>query len=57
MSEFFSGSRPDLISMKSINELTANVFGGSSQDATNINTTIPHTNILKNPLNIKTFLK
>lgn len=55
MSEFFSGSKPELISMKSINELTTNVFGGSSQDGPNINTIVSHTNILKNPLNIKTF--
>ena len=55
MSEFFSGSKPELISMKSINELTANVFGGSSQEATIINPVNQQKNILKNPFNIKTF--
>jgi hypothetical protein len=55
MSEFFSGSKPDLISMKSINELTANVFGGSSQEASNINVINQQATILRNPLNIKTF--
>ena len=30
MAEFFSGYKPELISMKSINELTSNVFGGGS---------------------------
>jgi len=54
MSEFFSGSKPDLISMKSINELTANVFVASSQDVP-INGGVINQTILKNPFNIKTF--
>lgn len=57
MSEFFSGSKPDLISMKSINELT-NVFVVSSQDVP-INGgnggVINQPSLLKNPFNIKTF--
>lgn len=55
MSEFFSGSKPDLISMKSINELTANVFIASSQDIPNNCGVINQISILKNPFNIKTF--
>jgi hypothetical protein len=55
MSEFFSGSKPDLISMKSINELTANVFVASSQDIPNNGGVINQTTLLKNPFNIKTF--
>jgi len=55
MSEFFSGSRPDLISMKSINELTANVFVASSQDIPINGGVINQTSLLRNPFNIKTF--
>jgi hypothetical protein len=60
MSEFFSGSKPDLISMKSINELTATVFVLSSQDIpttgiVNNPNNVNNINILRNPLNIKTF--
>jgi len=58
MSEFFSGSKPELISMKSINELTSNVFGGSSLDDEFINGGNKgdiNQVILRNPLNIKTF--
>ena len=54
MSEFFSGSKPDLISMKSINELT-NVFVASSQDVPFNGGVINQTLLLKNPFNIKTF--
>ena len=55
MSEFFSGSKPDLISMKSINDLTANVFAASSQDVPINGGVINQTLLLKNPFNIKTF--
>lgn len=55
MSEFFSGSKPDLISMKSINELTANVFIASSQDVPINGGVINQSSLLKNPFNIKTF--
>lgn len=55
MSEFFSGSKPDLISMKSINDLTANVFVASSQDIPINGRVTNQTSILKNPFNIKTF--
>lgn len=55
MSEFFSGSKPDLISMKSINDLTANVFVASSQDIPINGRVTNQTLILKNPFNIKTF--
>jgi hypothetical protein len=56
MSEFFSGSKPELISMKSINELTSNVFGDAASDSI----ILPEKNltsrpILKTPFNIKTF--
>ena len=56
MTEFFSGSKPDLISMKSINELTTNIFVASSQDVP-INGINNNQNqiLLKNPINIKTF--
>jgi hypothetical protein len=55
MSEFFSGSKPDLISMKSINDLTANVFVASSQDIPINGRVTNQTLLLKNPFNIKTF--
>ena len=55
MSEFFSGSKPDLISMKSINELTANVFVASSQDIPINGGVINQGTLLRNPFNIKTF--
>lgn len=54
MSEFFSGSKPDLISMKSINELT-NVFIASSQDVPINGGVVNQPTLLKNPFNIKTF--
>ena len=54
MSEFFSGSKPDLISMKSINELT-NVFIASSQDVPINGGVVHQPTLLKNPFNIKTF--
>lgn len=62
MGDFFSGSKPDLISMKSINDLTANVFINSSQEkndangnTTNKPTIITNPSNITNPLNIKTF--
>jgi len=55
MYEFFSGSKPELISMKSINELTSNVFGGAS-DSIILPEKQPITQPnLKTPFNIKTF--